>query len=166
LSGVWKTHRYPSPHHGASHGLTPCRWADPPKFDLDLYIQNYKGEQMPSHADQLIFSNRTIGRTRFDRLFLIGRSSVPLCVDALKAAIAEAKRGKDTQRYREAVECLRIAAPSEPEAAFDQAWLEAQEAANQIETNRLLTELKGYKNNLIKESIRVSQSARREMSSY
>jgi COP9 signalosome complex subunit 1 len=80
---------------------------------------------------------------------------VPLCVDALKAAIAEAKRGKDTHRYREAVECLRVAAPSEPEARFDQAWLEAQEAANKIETNRLLAELKGYKNNLIKESIRV-----------
>ncbi|KAL2188671.1 PCI-domain-containing protein [Thermothelomyces heterothallicus CBS 203.75] len=110
---------------------------EPPKFDLDLYIQNYKG------------------RTRFDRLFLIGRSSVPLCVDALKAAIAEAKRGKDTNRYREAVECLRIAAPSEPEATYDQAWLETQEAANKAETNRLLTELKGYKNNLIKESIRM-----------
>jgi len=110
---------------------------DPPKFDLDLYIQNYKG------------------RTRFDRLFLIGRSSVPLCVDALKAAIAEAKRGKDTHRYRETVDCLRIAAPSEPEASYDQAWLEAQEAANKVETNRLLTELKGYKNNLIKESIRM-----------
>lgn len=80
---------------------------------------------------------------------------MPLCVDALKAAIVEAKRGKDTHRYREAVECLRLAAPSEPEATFDQQWLEAQEAANQIETNRLLTELKGYKNNLIKESIRV-----------
>ncbi|KAL2262423.1 hypothetical protein VTK26DRAFT_1373 [Humicola hyalothermophila] len=110
---------------------------DPPKFDLDLYIQNYKG------------------RTRFDRLFLIARSSVPLCVDALKAAIAEAKRGSDTQRYRDAVECLRVAAPSEPEATYDQVWLESQEAANQIETNRLLTELKGYKNNLIKESIRM-----------
>jgi COP9 signalosome complex subunit 1 len=96
------------------------------------------------------------GRTRFDRLFLIGRSSVPLCVDALKAAIAEAKRGRDTHRYREAVECLRVAAPSEPEAIFDQTWLQTQEANNQIETNRLLTELKGYKNNLIKESIRVS----------
>jgi COP9 signalosome complex subunit 1 len=145
--------------------LTSNRRADPPKFDLDLYIQNYKGEQIPSPAHQLP-PDRTIGRTRFDRLFLIGRSSVPLCVDALKAAIAEAKRGKDTQRYREAVECLRIAAPSEPEATFDQAWLEAQEAANQIETNRLLTELKGYKNNLIKESIRVSQTGRRETSCY
>ncbi|KAK3898884.1 26S proteasome subunit RPN7-domain-containing protein [Staphylotrichum tortipilum] len=110
---------------------------DPPKFDLDLYIQNYKG------------------RSRFDRAFLIGRSSVPLCVDALKAAIAEAKRGRDTQRYREAVECLRIAVPSEPEAIFDQAWLEAQEKANKAETHRLLMELKGYKNNLIKESIRM-----------
>lgn len=83
---------------------------------------------------------------------------MPLCVDALKAAVAEAKRGRDTQRYREVVECLRIAAPSEPEATFDQAWLENQESVNQIETNRLLTELKGYKNNLIKESIRVSLS--------
>lgn len=90
---------------------------------------------------------------------MVGRSSVPLCVDALKAAIAEAKRGKDTHRYREAVECLRVAAPSEPEARFDQAWLEAQEAANKIETNRLLAELKGYKNNLIKESIRVCRGS-------
>jgi COP9 signalosome complex subunit 1 len=102
-----------------------------------------------------LFADPGAGRTRFDRLFLIGRSSVPLCVDALKAAVAEAKRGKDTQRYREAVECLRIAAPSEPLATLDQAWLEAQEMANHMETTRLLTELKGYKNNLIKESIRV-----------
>ncbi|KAK3333694.1 26S proteasome subunit RPN7-domain-containing protein [Cercophora scortea] len=111
---------------------------DAPKFDLDLYIQSYRG------------------RTRFDRLFLIGRSSVPLCVDALKAAVAEAKRGRDPQRYREAFECLRIAAPSEPEAAtFDKAWLDNIETANQNETRRLLAELKGYKNNLIKESIRM-----------
>ncbi|KAK3375069.1 26S proteasome subunit RPN7-domain-containing protein [Podospora didyma] len=110
---------------------------DTPKFDLDLYIQNYRG------------------RTRFDRLLLIGRSSVPLCVDALKAAIAEAKRSRDTHRYREAVECLRIAAPSEPEASFDQAWLESTEAFNRAETHRLTAELKGYKNNLIKESIRM-----------
>lgn len=105
------------------------------------------------------YANRITGRTRFDRLFLIGRSSVPLCLDALKAAIAEAKRGRDTQRYREAVECLRVAAPSDPDAAFDQTWLAAQEKANKIETSRLLAELKGYKNNLIKESIRVSLSA-------
>ncbi|OTA60302.1 hypothetical protein K449DRAFT_332341 [Hypoxylon sp. EC38] len=110
---------------------------DPPKLDLDLYISNYKG------------------RTRFDRLLLIGQSSVPLCVDALKAAVAEAKRGKDVSRYREAWECIRIAAPDEPEAKWDEAWATATEKANQAETHRLETELKGYKNNLVKESIRI-----------
>ncbi|EAQ91011.1 hypothetical protein CHGG_02946 [Chaetomium globosum CBS 148.51] len=102
-----------------------------------------------------LYSDPSLGRARFDRLFLIGRSSVPLCVDALKLAVAEAKRGRDTHRYREAVECLRVAAPSEPEATFDQDWLQAREEENKVETNRLLKELKGYKNNLIKESIRM-----------
>lgn len=80
---------------------------------------------------------------------------MPLCVDALKAAAAEAKRGRDPQRYREAVECLRIAAPDDPEASFDQAWLSNIEHSNRNETHRLTAELKGYKNNLIKESVRV-----------
>lgn len=110
---------------------------DAPKLDLDLYIQSYRG------------------RTRFDRLLLIGQSSVALCVEALKAAVAEAKRGRDTHRYRDAVDSLRQAAPSEPEATIDPAWLSSQEAANDNETNRLVIELKGYKNNLIKESIRM-----------
>ncbi|KAI1805790.1 26S proteasome subunit RPN7-domain-containing protein [Daldinia bambusicola] len=110
---------------------------DAPKLDLDLYISNYKG------------------RTRFERLLLIGQSSVPLCVDALKAAVAEAKRGKDVQRYRDAFECIRVAAPDEPEAKWDEAWVTATEKANKTETHRLESELKGYKNNLVKESIRI-----------
>ncbi|KAK4650264.1 hypothetical protein QC762_705870 [Podospora pseudocomata] len=110
---------------------------DSPKFDLDLYIQNYRG------------------RTRFDRLLLIGRSSVKLCVEALKAALAEAKRGRDTQRYRDVFEYLRVAAPNDPDAVFDKKWVDRQDVANHEETQRLLTELKGYKNNLVKESIRM-----------
>ncbi|KAI8966226.1 26S proteasome subunit RPN7-domain-containing protein [Daldinia sp. FL1419] len=110
---------------------------DAPKLDLDLYISNYKG------------------RTRFERLLLIGQCSVPLCVDALKAAIAEAKRGNDVQRYRDAYECIRRAAPDEPEAKWDEAWVAATEKSNKLETHRLETELKGYKNNLVKESIRI-----------
>ncbi|TQN66112.1 COP9 signalosome complex subunit 1 [Colletotrichum shisoi] len=110
---------------------------DIPKLDLDLYIQNYEG------------------RTRFERLFLIGRSCVPLCVDALKAAIAEAKEGVDVQRYRDAFECIHIAAPNEPEASFDQEWVETTERANKAKTHQLESELKGYKMNLIKESIRM-----------
>ncbi|KAK8136628.1 26S proteasome subunit RPN7 [Apiospora sp. TS-2023a] len=108
-----------------------------PKLDLDLYIANYQG------------------RTRFDRLLLIGRSSVPLCVDALKAAIAEAKGGKDVQQYRDAWECIRIAAPTESESQWDSAWVEKTDKANKLETARLEAELKQYKNNLVKESIRI-----------
>ncbi|KAF4975224.1 hypothetical protein FZEAL_7962 [Fusarium zealandicum] len=110
---------------------------DQPKLDLDLYLQNYTG------------------RTRFDRLLLIGKSSVPLCVDALKAAVAEAKAGSDVSQYIDAWDCIRTAAPEEPEAQRDQAWIDNTERANRAETSRLETELKGYRHNLIKESIRM-----------
>ncbi|KAI0180829.1 26S proteasome subunit RPN7-domain-containing protein [Hypoxylon sp. FL1284] len=110
---------------------------DAPKLDLDLYISNYQG------------------RTRFDRLLLIGQSSVALCIDALKAAIAEAKKGKDTDRYTDAWNCIKIAAPDEPEAKYDDGWVGLTTKNNQAETLRLEAELKGYKNNLIKESIRI-----------
>ncbi|GKT81012.1 26S proteasome subunit RPN7 [Colletotrichum tofieldiae] len=101
------------------------------------------------------FLTTTTGRTRFERLFLIGRTCVPLCVDALKAAVAEAKAGVDVQRYRDAFECIHIAAPNEPEALFDQEWVENAERANKAKTHQLESELKGYKMNLIKESIRM-----------
>lgn len=110
---------------------------DQPKLDLDLYLQNYTG------------------RTRYDRLIFIGKCSVPLCVDALKTAVMEAKAGSDVSRYSEAWDCIRVAAPNEPEAQKDNGWMENTERANKAETARLETELKGYKNNLIKESIRM-----------
>jgi COP9 signalosome complex subunit 1 len=110
---------------------------DPPKFDLESYVQNYKG------------------RTRFERLLLIGTSSTFLCVEALKAAVIEAKNGKDLQRYSDALGCIKLAAPEEPEATRDQVWIDNIDKLNQAETHRLEAELKGYKNNLIKESIRM-----------
>ncbi|TGJ81659.1 hypothetical protein E0Z10_g7087 [Xylaria hypoxylon] len=110
---------------------------DMPKLDLELYISNYKG------------------RTRFDRLLLIGQCSVPLCLDALKAAVIEAKKGKDVQRYRDAWECIRFAGPDEPEAQLDDAWVNNTGRSNRTLTHQLETELKGYKNNLVKESIRI-----------
>ncbi|KAM0428263.1 hypothetical protein ACHAPT_007164 [Fusarium lateritium] len=108
-----------------------------PKLDLDLYIQNYSG------------------RTRFDRLLHIAKSSPPLCIDALKAAIAEAKAGSDVTQYNDAWDCIRFAAPGEPEAQKDQAWVDKTDRANRLETARLEAELKQYRNNLIKESIRM-----------
>jgi hypothetical protein len=49
-------------------------------------------------------------------------------------------------------------APEEPEAQRDDAWIDRIETANKAETARLEGELKGYRNNLIKESIRVRTS--------
>ncbi|KAG6033953.1 hypothetical protein E4U19_006066 [Claviceps sp. Clav32 group G5] len=110
---------------------------DQPKLDLDLYLQNY------------------VGRTRFDRLLHIGKTSVYLCVDALRAAVIEAKKGHDVLCYLEALECLKEAAPDVPEAQRDSDWVHKTEAENKAETTRLENELKGYTNNLIKESIRM-----------
>lgn len=128
-----------------------------PKLDLDLYIQNYKGMYPEGNECDCAQANRVSkGRIRYDRLLLIGTTSAVLCVDALKAAVHEAKKGKDIIRYRRAVECLQGAAPAEPEAKLDQAWIETTDKSNKAENQRLENELKIYKNNLIKDSVRVS----------
>lgn len=95
------------------------------------------------------------GRTRFERLYLIGSCSTLLSNDALKAAVAEAKSSKDVNRYEKAVRALADVVPSEPEAKLDTAWVEDTQRRVRAETDRLEHELRGYKNNLIKESIRV-----------
>lgn len=81
---------------------------------------------------------------------------MPLCVEALKTAVREAKTGEDVGRYKDAWDLIRVAAPGEPEAILDQDWIDRKERENMNELHRLDTELKGYRNNLIKESIRVS----------
>ena len=77
-------------------------------------------------------------------------------MDALRAAVAEAKRGKDVERYEKAVEALAEAAPNDVQAVLDAAWIAHTSKLVKVETERMELELKGYKNNLIKESIRVS----------
>ncbi|CAI4217583.1 unnamed protein product [Parascedosporium putredinis] len=108
-----------------------------PKLDLELYVQNYKG------------------RTRFDRLFHIGRTSTVLCIDALKAAVIEAKAGKDVDRYRDAVDTLRQASRSDSEAEIDRAWIDKTSSSNKAETQHLESQLKVYRSNLVKESVRI-----------
>lgn len=95
------------------------------------------------------------GRTRFERLFLIGKCSTILSLDALRLAVAEAKSGKDVERYELAVEALGQATPNDPDAVLDQRWVDVAKQTVRAETDKLEHELKGYKNNLIKESIRV-----------
>lgn len=88
-------------------------------------------------------------------MFFIGQHSVSLCVDALKGTIAEAKSLKDVRAYQAAQELLALCAPTEAEARFDKEWVDRTTKENAIKSKRLEDELKGYKNNLIKESIRV-----------
>ncbi|PYH94780.1 COP9 signalosome subunit 1 [Aspergillus ellipticus CBS 707.79] len=110
---------------------------DPPKFELESYIANYTG------------------RTRFNRLYLIGTCSTHLSVEALKAAVAEAKSGRDVTRYERAVRALADVAPNDAEANPDTTWMDHMKKSVKAETDRLEHELRGYKNNLIKESIRM-----------
>ena len=69
----------------------------------------------------------------------------------------EAKRGNDVQNYHDAIALLqKITKGKDPDSKLDQVWIERKEKQNHAETVRLEHELKGYKNNLIRESIRVS----------
>ena len=95
------------------------------------------------------------GRTRLDRLILIGVCSSFLGVEALKLAVREAKAGKDVRKYVDAQSHLETIGPEEPEAVRDKAWIDRVDKQNEAEAKRLEEELKGYKNNLVKESIRV-----------
>lgn len=97
-----------------------------------------------------------LGRTRLERLYLIGTTSTFLGVEALKLLIREIKEGKDVAFYKDALSALKSIAPNEPEAQRDNEWIDVTNKVNAAETARLEAQLKGYKNNLIKESIRVS----------
>lgn len=83
-----------------------------------------------------------------------------LAVDALKQAVAEAKSGKDIALYEKAVRALAEVAPDEEGASLDSAWVQDIQKGVRAQTDRLEHELRGYKNNLIKESIRVCTDCR------
>ncbi|KAI9706185.1 MAG: hypothetical protein M1820_004946 [Bogoriella megaspora] len=110
---------------------------DAPKFDLESYIANYDG------------------RTRIDRLALIGNCCYPLSVEAFRSAVHEARNGKDVEYYLWACQRLQQVAPDDADAFIDTAWAEKRAKELKAEGDRLEAELKGYKNNLIKESIRM-----------
>lgn len=96
-----------------------------------------------------------LGKTRLQRLTTIGLSSAYLSLEAVKAAITEAKRGKNVEAYMNLVETLQKLSPDDPLAISDAEWVDAKMKQVKAEGDRLEHELKGYKNNLIKESIRV-----------
>jgi COP9 signalosome complex subunit 1 len=85
----------------------------------------------------------------------MGTTSSYLSADALRAAVVEAKQGKDVEMYKQCVKTFYEIHPNDPGAVMDEAWIERVTTEVRLETQRLEKELKGYKNNLIKESIRV-----------
>ena len=76
----------------------------------------------------------------------------------MKAAVGEAKKGKNVELYAKIVNALHDLKPDDPDAVLDGEWVEWTSKQIKVETDRLEVELKGYKNNLIKESIRVCQT--------
>jgi len=92
-----------------------------------------------------------------NRLLNIARLCPPLALDALRLAIPTSKSAKDTQQYLDLIKLLHSINPDDPLATVDAAWVEKTNKLNEHETDRLEHELRGYKNNLIKESIRMGQ---------
>lgn len=89
---------------------------------------------------------------------MIATTCPPLALEAFRMAITELMKGKDVQEYVDVVGDFQKLAPNEPLAQINTAWATQQTQRNNTETNRLEHELKTYKNNLIKESIRVSNN--------
>ncbi|GAM82600.1 hypothetical protein ANO11243_005820 [Dothideomycetidae sp. 11243] len=112
---------------------------DLPKLDLESYISNYDGP------------------LRLMRLQLIARLCPSLCLEALRLAIPESKLSRDPEPHVSATSLLHEISPDDPLATPDVDWVEWRKKENKRETERLEQELKGYKNNLIKESIRMGQ---------
>lgn len=90
-----------------------------------------------------------------ERLNLISATSTYLSVDALHAAITEAKQGKDVTLYTVLTDRLHQIIPDDPLGVPDVQWCERKAKEVKAELESLEQQLKQYKNNLIKESIRV-----------
>lgn len=96
------------------------------------------------------------GRTYIDRLHFIGTTSTYYALDAIRLAIKETKKGNDVERYLELKRCLsQMLPPDDPEGVPDLGWADSKSKQLRAEGEKLEQQLKGYKNNLIKESIRV-----------
>ena len=128
---------------------------DIPKFDLEQYIANYRGGSILCSSCQPLMA---LGKTRVDRLLLIGSTAPLLAPEALRAAVSEAKHGRDVGRYDAVLAAIREILPGDINAVPDSAWVDRTNRQVKAESDRLEAELKGYKNNLIKESIRVCMS--------
>ncbi|KAI7023334.1 hypothetical protein KC355_g1749, partial [Hortaea werneckii] len=110
----------------------------PPTFDLETWASNYEGALLPL------------------RLAHIAIHCPALSHQSMTTAVSAAKKGKDVQLYTGLCELAKQLGHSDL-ATPDAEWVTKQEEGNRRETSRLEGELRGYKNNLIRESIRMGQ---------
>lgn len=99
------------------------------------------------------------GRTAIDRAIYIGEHCDSLEVEALQwAADAIKNTTRDTNKYSACMTQLNEACKKRglKTIEVDQAWLATTQRENEEILDSLDAELKGYKNNMIKEKIRVS----------
>ncbi len=108
----------------------------PGEFDLEAYINNYKGH------------------TRMSKLIFILEHCPELEVDALMVAVREAKQTQDTLLYRRIHE-LGGAKVGE---ALDQAWIDGIERGSAQTYEKLDNELTAARNALQREQIRVMRA--------
>ncbi|KAK5107972.1 hypothetical protein LTR62_000517 [Meristemomyces frigidus] len=110
----------------------------PPTFDLDIWASHYEGALLPL------------------RLSHIAIHCPALAEQAMTMAISTAHQGKDVRLYTRL--CELAAQMHFPDLSSpDSTHVAKQEEANRRELSRLEQELRGYKNNLIRESIRMGQ---------
>jgi COP9 signalosome complex subunit 1 len=111
---------------------------DAPKLELESYIANYDGP------------------IRLDRLIAVANANSILSTDALRLAVIEAKKTLNSSKYTQLADRLRSVSPKDALGKIDKDYVQITSRKTRAETDRLEMELKQYKNNLIKESIRVS----------
>lgn len=108
-----------------------ARQIGPPSFELETWASHYAGQLLPL------------------RLLHVALSCPPLARQAMDLAISTAKRGADVQIYHKLCEVSKTSP--------DMEWAARQHEINTRQLGKMESELKGYKNNLIRESIRMGQ---------
>jgi COP9 signalosome complex subunit 1 len=100
-----------------------------------------------------------LGHTKVSRACFIAERCPALEVEAYKIALVETQTNSlDTQKYEHIITRLNAAlkARNEPELPVDKEWIQTTQKQAKATAEKLEAELRNYKNNMIKESIRVS----------
>ncbi|KTW28498.1 hypothetical protein T552_04129 [Pneumocystis carinii B80] len=109
-----------------------------PTFDLNSYINNYKGY------------------TRIERLIFISECCPILSVEALKLAIELSQAETlNTVLYEKLVKTLQEKDSSQCDIVLDTEWIQETKKKVKNTLQKMKSGLKNYKNNFIKESIRM-----------